>query len=60
MRKLEYIALLFLFITAVFAGCDKVDGPYIENVGGGNIDTGTVAIRKILLEDFHIFGLVFY
>ncbi len=42
--------LSIIAIAALFAACDKVDGPYSENPTGNGNDTG--AVRKILIEDF--------
>lgn len=38
-----------LLVTALFASCDKIDGPYSENPQSNN-DTG--AVRRILIEDY--------
>jgi thiol-disulfide isomerase/thioredoxin len=48
--RTEYLAFAAL-LALVFAGCDKVDEPYIENAPS-TVDTSTSYTRKVLVEDF--------
>ncbi len=40
-----------LLIASIFAGCDKIEGPY-ANGGGTNDTTNTGYFRKVLVEDY--------
>ncbi len=49
MKILKYSVFFLVLFLAGFYSCDKIDGPYTENIDGG--DTAQV-VRKILLEEF--------
>ena len=67
MIKHKIVFLLALAITIVFASCDIIEGPYVENTGGGGVAgdpclnaapdaddpfAGVTIQKKVMLEEF--------
>lgn len=52
MKKFDLIAFIYIISSMLFMGCDQIESPYSVTppVSGGSNDS--VAIRKVLLEDY--------